>query len=256
MSNSIPCPQHYAQRHSFVRSSLARLPEEGVLTGNAISNGNGNGHASNGQQDKLSRDIKSFLGRTENIQDSWRRTGGQTPGRAASVARDEFDSSLRSSSMAPPSRNSLHFRASSVAPSMYNSGGYTTKDPIYPNRYSNGGRELSPLNSSYRKNGNGNHESDFSYRDVVSVTRSVTGRAAELPLLSAGFSSKAGQKSKFMTLEEECNWILSGREPLPADLADENDSDGEDDTLDDISGDEVIFGENTTICWPASPDNG
>jgi hypothetical protein len=131
---------------------------------------------------------------------------------------------------------------------MYNSGGYTTKDPIYnskepsyTNRYGNGGRELSPLNSSFRKNGNGNHESDFSYRDVVSVTRSVTGRAAELPLLSAGFSSKVGQKSKFMTLEEECNWILSGREPLPDNLVDENDSDGEDDTLDDISGDEVTY---------------
>jgi hypothetical protein len=62
-------------------------------------------------------------------------------------------------------------------------------------RYSNG-RELSPPTFSYRKNGEG----DFSYRDVVSVTRSVTGRAAELPLLSAGFSSKAGQRSRFMTL--------------------------------------------------------
>ena len=150
--------------------------------------------------------------------------------------------------MAPPSRNSLHFRASSVAPaapSLYSSslGG---RDPINysPSRYSNGngnGRELSPLSSVYGRKNSGGPEFDFSYRDVVSVTRSVTGRAADLPLLSAGFSSKAGQRSKFMTLEEECNWILSGREPVPADLAEENglDSDGEDDTLDDISGDEV-----------------
>ena len=74
------------------------------------------------------------------------------------------------------------------------------------------------------------------------MTRSVTGRAAsELPLLSAGMSSKAGQKSRFMTLEEECNWILSGREPVPVSPGHDNgdDSDGEDDTLDDISGDEV-----------------
>ena len=216
--------------------------------------------AGNGQ-DRLSRDIKNFLGRTENIHDSWKTNGG----RSASVSRDDFESSLRSTSTAAaPSRNSIHFRASSVAPVLYgrdpipqNGSRYNNGRELSPQNFSsrnngrelspqnfssrNNGRELSPLNFSYRKNGRPDPEYDFSYRDVVSVTRSVTGRAADLPLISAGFSSKAGNRSKFMTLEEECNWILSGREPPPANDADENggDSDGDDDTLDDISGDEV-----------------
>ena len=221
---------------------MARLPEEGVLAGSGSA----------GTTDRLSRDIKDFLGRTDTVQNSWRRNGGlsyqqqQQQPRAASVARDEFDSSLRSSSIAPPSRNSTQFRASSVAPMFYNNGsnGSSTNGGGGGSKYSNGGggggywRELSPPNFSSRRNA----EPDFSYRDVVSVTRSVTGRAAsELPLLSAGMSSKAGQKSRFMTLEEECNWILSGREPVPVSPGHDNgdDSDGEDDTLDDISGDEV-----------------
>ena len=43
-----------------------------------------------------------------------------------------------------------------------------------------------------------------------------------------------------MSLEEECNWILSGREPLMFnDNGFDDDDDEEDNTLDDISGDEV-----------------
>ena len=44
-----------------------------------------------------------------------------------------------------------------------------------------------------------------------------------------------------MSLEEECNWILSGREPIQADNTNGyfDDEDDEDNTLDDISGDEV-----------------
>ena len=60
-----------------------------------------------------------------------------------------------------------------------------------------------------------------------------------------------------MSLEDECNWILSGREPLPNDLngyCDPDDDSGADDnTLDDISGDEVnvvLAGINET--WTLS----
>ena len=42
-----------------------------------------------------------------------------------------------------------------------------------------------------------------------------------------------------MSLEEECNWILSGREPVMQDGDDYSDDGDEDNTLDDISGDEV-----------------
>ena len=34
--------------------------------------------------------------------------------------------------------------------------------------------------------------------------------------------------------QDECNWILSGRDPLPDDIQEEDEN-----TLDDISGDEV-----------------
>lgn len=163
--------------------------------------------------------------------------------RAASVARDDFfDSSLRSLSSAAPSRNAIHFRAASVAPATGN-GLNGNERHLSPGRSLASGRALSP--GFRRANGRSDFDGDFSLRDVVSVTRSVTGRAAELPILSAGLSLKlSGQKSRFMTLEEECNWILSGREPLPPRPADGGDgeagSDGEDDdTLDDISGDEV-----------------
>ena len=44
-----------------------------------------------------------------------------------------------------------------------------------------------------------------------------------------------------MSLEEECNWILSGREPLVYNDNGYDDEDDEDNTLDDISGDEVII---------------
>ena len=56
---------------------------------------------------------------------------------------------------------------------------------------------------------------------------------------SGGYSTAATSSKRFMTLEDECNWILSGREPLPDE--DQVGSDQDDDTLDDISGDEVDF---------------
>ncbi|CAB4059742.1 MYO18 [Lepeophtheirus salmonis] len=46
-------------------------------------------------------------------------------------------------------------------------------------------------------------------------------------------SSRAASSTRFLSLEDECNWILSGREPLPSD------GDDDSDTLDDISGDEL-----------------
>ena len=69
---------------------------------------------------------------------------------------------------------------------------------------------------------------------VRGVSHSVTNRARNAAPLNNG----AGGPQRFMSLEEECNWILSGREPI---LQDEIfDTDEEDNTLDDISGDEVL----------------
>ena len=60
-------------------------------------------------------------------------------------------------------------------------------------------------------------------------------------------SSQAERKvstgRKFTSLEDECNWILSGREPLASTLQEvpegEEGEDRDENTLDDISGDEV-----------------
>ena len=42
--------------------------------------------------------------------------------------------------------------------------------------------------------------------------------------------------------QDECNWILSGRDPLPDDIQEEDEN-----TLDDISGDEVTVGSPLNI---------
>jgi len=183
-----------------IRSALAKLPEEeGTLDSGRQRNGDA--------QDRLSREITSFLSRTsgQQSQENWRL-------RSSSMAREAMPHELD----VAPLRNST-WRSSSVAPSS-------------SLRFQ---REFSPLFSS-RQDYPGTPAVDFSYRDTVSVTRSVASRASN-------FGSKATTSNKFMTLEEECNWILSGREPLPPDVAYENgvDSDEEDNTLDDISGDEV-----------------
>ena len=55
---------------------------------------------------------------------------------------------------------------------------------------------------------------------------------------------------RFMSLEEECNWILSGREPVMQDGEDYSDDGDEDNTLDDISGDEVCTLPGMYIHFP------
>merc|ERR1712128_354703 len=59
-------------------------------------------------------------------------------------------------------------------------------------------------------------------------------------------------KAKFISLEDECNWILSGREP--------EDDDDDENTLDDISGDElsemtVDLNDETHTATTDRPDN-
>ena len=83
---------------------------------------------------------------------------------------------------------------------------------------------------------------------IRSVSHSVTDRARQNRagggiannLFKAPAAAVAPQR--FMSLEEECNWILSGREPLMYNDNNgfDNDDDDEDNTLDDISGDEVF----------------
>ena len=125
--------------------------------------------------------------------------------------------SLASSSVAGGARS---LRASSMAPS------YATSD--YSRSALSPERALRGVRSPLREN-------------------LVNGAAAKLIVQpgGGGYSTAATSARRFMTLEDECNWILSGRDPLPDDL---DESDQDDDTLDDISGDEVIIMGNCNTC--------
>ena len=179
------------------------------------------------KNDRLSSQIQSFISRTDHVANEWKRLGEQRSSRAFSVARDDYDIDLRSAAYTAPMRN---MRASSVAPGYPDPRARFLSPERQPRRPS---RDMySPLRE------------DFSFKNTPSVTASVASRA-RLPQLVVpgvgGYTSQAGAARRFLTLEDECNWILSGREPLPDDLngLGHPDSDGEDNTLDDISGDEV-----------------
>ena len=212
--------------------------------------------------DRLTEQIQSFISRTDPVSNDWKRFGQQRaisvgPGGEGSIY-NHYDKSLRLP-LPAPTRNAQ--RASSVAPnigvSRLGAEQYGYIDPVSEcneglkrrNTYHNTNgahhprREFaSPVRSPVR-------DFDYSFRNNPSVNPSVASRARRGPaMLVNGGTSVASNINRpgggrFMSLEDECNWILSGREPLPNDrngLCDsDDDSDGDDNTLDDISGDEV-----------------
>ncbi len=136
----------------------------------------------------------------------------------------------------------MSYRASSVAPTL-------SRDPFDRAMATQRVRRIAdPLPFTYK----GDEQFASSY-SVRSVSHSVTGRAAQaapggmmpnrVPVNGNGMDhdippgARLLPASRFMSLEEECNWILSGREPIMDNGWD--DEDDEDNTLDDISGDEV-----------------
>ncbi len=244
---SISASTSRALRSTF--SPLGRLPENGVASPPPP------GDAPAGD-DKLSKTIKDFIQRTDHVAQEWKNLGTNADPhkkRSSSVTRGE-------DSFSSPARPVGGYRASSLAPPS------VSRDPfdraIMPgstNPFMK--RVADPL--VYR--GDNDFTSSYSVR---SVTGSVTGRAAQaqqafLPLhgvvpaggrlvanggyngveegggggFVGGLPPKVPAHQRFMSLEEECNWILSGREPVMDNGWD--DDDDEDNTLDDISGDEV-----------------
>lgn len=229
-------------------------------------------------KDRLTAQIESFISRTDHVSNEWKGLGQQRaisvgPGGEGGLHRED-DISLRLPRPAP-ARNSQ--RASSVAPNMGTSrlgaDPYGYVDPVSDRLNPNEG--LKRRNTYHNTNG-AHHprrefaspvrspvrDFDYSFRNTPSVNPSVASRARRAPaLLVNGGTSIASNVlrpggGRFMSLEDECNWILSGREPLPNDLNGlcdpDDDSDGDDNTLDDISGDEVkrktfLFGFETKI---------
>ena len=131
---------------------------------------------------------------------------------------------------------------------------HTSRDPfdfgrsrklqkLTPDNNSSGYGSLAHLTDSQQ---NSQLQDDFmnksEFNSVRGVSHSVTSRARNGPPQSNGAQANGAQEGPrggFMSLEEECNWILSGREPVMQDGDDYSDDGDEDNTLDDISGDEV-----------------
>ena len=262
----------YSRNPFIAKASLSSLRENEESSSPLMrSRQNGN--------DRLTNQIQSFINRTDHVSNDWKNLGQQ---RALSVGpagddafRDERDMSLRLP-LPAPQRNAM--RASSVAPnvgfvqnvgtSRFGADSYgdnTITERLNPNqglkrRNTDPNRHkrefASPVRSPPR-------DLEYSFRNTPSINPSVASRAKRAPgYFTNGGPSVASNNlrpngGRFMSLEDECNWILSGREPLPNDLngyCDPDDDSGADDnTLDDISGDEVngvLMGINNT--WKLS----
>lgn len=188
------------------------------------------------ENDRLSKNIKDFISRTDHVANEWKNLGQHR--RSGSVERGSFfDKSSVSETRDNASWSGIKPRASSVAP-------MTRTTAISNNPFENQFPSQLPRLSKDSAYGSGyykdNDFTDFSL-SVRGVTHSVTSRARNgitaAPLPTGGPYGP----QRFMSLEEECNWILSGREPIQADNTNGyfDDEDDEDNTLDDISGDEV-----------------
>ena len=207
-------------------SPLAKLPENVEVKAN--------------DADRLSKNIKDFINRTDHVSNEWKNLGQQK--RSGSVERGSFytDNDYQgdtSWSMKP----TLSLRASSVAPMSRVGNPFENQFPR-PSGASGLPAPQAKLDSAYGSYYKDNDFTDYSL-SVRGVTHSVTNRARNGTATQGGVGGGGGGPlgpQRFMSLEEECNWILSGREPI---VADHNgfydDDDDEDNTLDDISGDEV-----------------
>jgi len=213
--------------------------------------------------DRLTEQIQSFISRTDHVSNDWKGLGQK---RAISVGPGGEGISLDDISLRlplpAPARNAQ--RASSVAPNMgvsrIGAETYGYVDPVTNRLNPNEG--LKRRNTYHNTNG-AHHQRrefaspvrspvrdfDYSFRNTPSVNPSVASRARRGPAMIVNGGTSVASNTirpgggRFMSLEDECNWILSGREPLPNDLNGlcdpDDDSDGDDNTLDDISGDEV-----------------
>merc|ERR1711892_660940 len=202
--------------------------------------------------DGLTNSISSFLKKTDHFTETYKNTQRDSD---MSVGREYNGEDLgssyrtgRSSSVARASSVSRQFdapassftRAGSVSRGFESS----SRDPFYSQL------NKSTFSSSYRPT---NHAlSPLRENRILSPTQSdsfTTPPQSKYAIKEAAKPAKA----KFISLEDECNWILSGREP-------EDDDDDDENTLDDISGDElsemtVDLNDETHTATTDRPDN-
>merc|ERR1712106_292106 len=198
--------------------------------------------------DGLTNSISSFLKKTDHFTENYKNT--QRHSDMSGVREyngEDLGSSYRtgrSSSVARASSVSRQFdapassftRAGSVSRGFESS----SRDPFYSQL------NKSTFSSPYRPT---NHAlSPLRENRILSPTQSdsfTTPPQSKYAIKEAAKPAKA----KFISLEDECNWILSGREP-----------DDDDNTLDDISGDElsemtVDLNDETHTATTDRPDN-
>merc|ERR1711892_1066212 len=180
----------------------------------------------NSQRDSDMSGVREYSG--EDLGSSYRTGRSSSVARASSVSR-QFD--------APASSFT---RAGSVSRGFESS----SRDPFYSQL------NKSTFSSPYRPT---NHAlSPLRENRILSPTQSdsfTTPPQSKYAIKEAAKPAKA----KFISLEDECNWILSGREP-------EDDDDDDENTLDDISGDElsemtVDLNDETHTATTDRPDN-
>ena len=186
------------------------------------------------KKENLSVSIKEFMKRTDPNSDL--SASERRPARATSVARDDYFT-RRAPSLAPD-RYDRSARAQSVAldtPYRRNNNYTSFRDnepSLMTSRYS---RENSVMDydRSYRDN-------DLSYSYAPPMSR--------YGIKEPSYVSRPNTvNKKFLTLEDECNWILGGKVGAPGRGSNgrmssvlRDDQSDDEDTLDDISGDEVV----------------
>jgi len=190
--------------------------------------------------DGLTNSISSFLQKsdhfTENYRNAQREGDDFRTGRASSVARA---SSVSRQFDAP---SSSFLRAGSVSRGFEAS----SRDPFYSQL------NKSTFSSPYRPT---NHAlSPLRENRILSPTQSDSFTTPPQSKYAIKETARPN-KGKFISLEDECNWILSGREPV----LDGVNEDDDENTLDDISGDElsemtVDLNDETHTATTAHPD--
>merc|ERR1711872_885140 len=180
--------------------------------------------------DGLTNSISSFLQKSDHFTENYKNAQRESEmagvrdfrgddfrtGRATSVARA---SSVSRQFDAP---SSSFLRAGSVSRGFEAS----SRDPFYSQL------NKSTFSSPYRPT---NHAlSPLRENRILSPTQSDSFTTPPQSKYAIKETPRAN-KGKFISLEDECNWILSGREPI----LDGVNEDDDENTLDDISGDEL-----------------
>jgi len=185
--------------------------------------------------DGLTNSISTFLNKTDHFTDTYKNAqrdrsvgpemsgmdigSSYRAGRSTSVAR----ASSVSRQFEPPASSFL--RAGSVARGFESS----SRDPFYSQL------NKATFTSPYRPT---NHAlSPLRENRILSPTGSIpdSGSYTTPPQSKFAIKETKAANAKFRSLEDECNWILSGRDPID----DGNEDDDDENTLDDISGDEL-----------------